>query len=72
MIAINKRSPTSIHVGTINVVKVMVGNVQVWPSITGTIYLNVYPTSIDLNESNNNTNIINVESNTDWDVKEID
>jgi hypothetical protein len=71
MIAINQRSPTAIKVGTINVLRVMVGLTQVWPAIEedNENYLSVSPSSVLLNDENNNTSTIQVDTNTSWRVE---
>lgn len=57
----------NILLGKKQVKKILLGSVQIWPQ--GDRFLNLNPDIIWLTEANNNTEIVNIVSNTQWRVK---
>lgn len=58
----------NIKLGTIQVKKVYLGRILIWPQ-SGDAYLNIVPEFIWLTKGNNYTEDINVFSNVEWNVK---
>lgn len=66
MLKVGNKDPSSIHIGTREIKKVFFRNNKIYPITT--IFLNITPNEIWLTQENNNIDVVNVSSNTDWEV----
>lgn len=57
----------NIYIGNKEVSKILLGDVIVW--MKENLFINLNPTILWLTEANNFSDIVNVLSNTDWEVK---